>query len=329
MAGSDSGASSTDSNASFYRSLHVDTNGDVIIPLTPMPVPENAPAPLADSVLSVYSEGTDTFYSIVPSSAGTHYEAARWDQRITNWVSDNWDTVGRALANAAPTLIQGAAGFLPDGSTARTVVRGAGIGLQFAMAGYDGYRLATDTGQPHPLRGVAVGLQGVSAAANLYSATGPAGTLQAGGFGTWTAAAGTVTNTVADVFEADRGDVYQQPANIPLQDLPAHMQPVQASTYGPVTYSTTPHNASNPSFSTGHQSYMTADSGTSYYSTTQGPAPLTTQPVQGLNPAPGSRTSRDSGRTSGSDRTDRSSRHGHRHGHGGNRQQGGGQGAAR
>lgn len=222
MAGSDSGASSTASNAGSYRSVRVHRNGDVTD--SSSAVPDDAPEPHRDSLAGVYDQAHDRFYSITVSSSGSEYQARRWDQRAAKWIKDHKDGVGRALVDVAPSLIQGAANFAPAG-LARTAVKTVGLGSQVALTAYDAYQLYQQD-RADPMRVTSLGGRAVSTGLNLYNALGPQGTATAvaGGAANWAAGAATVTKAVADA-QTPTLPLYQQRANIPLQDLPARLQP--------------------------------------------------------------------------------------------------------
>ncbi|MFD3732556.1 hypothetical protein [Streptomyces sp. NPDC058632] len=278
MAGSDSGASSTASNAGHYQSVRVHRNGGVTDSRSA--VPDDAPEPHRDSVANVYNQGNDRFYSITPSSSGSEYRALRWDQRAAEWIKDHKDTVGRALVDVAPSLIQGAANFAPEG-LARTAVKTVGLGAQVALTAYDAFQLYQQD-QADPMRVVSLGGRAVSTGLNLYNTLGPQGTATAvaGGAANWAAGTATVTKAVADASTPTL-PMYQQRDNIPLQDLPARMQPPPAGT--PASYAST-------------ESFHTARS-----TPGNGPAvpvpPLTSRPVRDFSP-PSSRDSQESGRAS-------------------------------
>ncbi|RMB84612.1 hypothetical protein [Streptomyces shenzhenensis] len=279
MAGSDSGASSTASHAGSYRSVRVRRSGEVED--SGRTVPDDAPTPLREALVSVYNQGTDEYYAITLSSSGSAYRAQRWDQRAAKWARDNKGTVARALLDVAPSLIQGAANFVPEG-LARTAVKAVGISAQAALAGYDAYQLYQQD-QADPLRVAAVAGRAVSTGLNMYSATGEQGmsTAMAGGAANWAAGAATVTKAVADAMDPAL-PMYRQRANLPLQDLPSRFQPPPAGTPASA--------ASTESFHTAHSTLQT--------DATVPVPPLTTRPVRDFSP-PSSRDSQYSGRSSG------------------------------
>ncbi|MFG2438648.1 hypothetical protein [Streptomyces sp. NPDC048508] len=185
------------SNASSYHSVRVRSSGNV--DSSSRPVPDTAPDLPARATTGMYDQGANTFYAVDVERG----RAARWNDKAKSWgewLKSNKSKAIKAVIDVAPTLIQGASKFVPEGRAA-TAVNAAGVAAQGLVAGYemygqgrqyfagghvDGTQIAASTA-----RLVSAGLNAYGAAAADQDA--PL-TRSIDGAGTWVAAAATTAD---------------------------------------------------------------------------------------------------------------------------------------
>lgn len=231
MPGSQGSQDSGNSNASSFHSVRLSDNGRAAsVASSSSPVPEDAPQLFANAGTGVYDANANEFYAVNGNAV------ARWDQRAVQWVSENRGRIARALADAAPSLIQGVSGFM-DGRAA-TITKGVGIAAQGGVAlqeyyqqfqqyqaggHFDGTQFATSTGRL------------ASAALNTYGAVAnqdAPSTAMVDGAGTWVAGAATAADAIHHAHTDQRRqtqdpgyEMYGMHNNPPLGNTPGAYPP--------------------------------------------------------------------------------------------------------
>ncbi|MET7458129.1 hypothetical protein ABZT03_41060 [Streptomyces sp. NPDC005574] len=243
---------SANSDASSFHSVWITDNRkskgkgkEVVATRSSRAVPgESAPQLPEEAEVGYYDQNSKNYYAVARNNPAVA-EVSRWDKTV-GWVAENRRKIAKALLDVTPTVIQGVASNLMKEGTWQTVVNGAGVAGQMALAvrdGWDEYK-SHQIKPLNPERLTAIGFRIASAGANLGSVVSEnsraAGAL--GGLGTFAGAVGTTLDVMAAPHQG--GPLYEIGRNpgvgYGMGDFPPGYQT-------PNTQSSNPSNPSNPS----------------------------------------------------------------------------------